>query len=359
MIPLVKVGLPPKEILMPMLEDVLYSGMIGEGEFVQKFEQDFAAAFGLPNALALSSGTAALHAALTLAGVTAGDEVVSTAMTAEPTNTVITQIGARPIWADVDPKNGNMDPKSVEQAITPRTRAIVVVHYAGYPVNMTGIMAVAEAAGVPVIEDCAHALGARYGDRPIGTIGDYAIFSLQAIKHMTTVDGGILTMRDPTRLDEVKRFRWFGLQRGVDRQVNSITAQGYKYNLTNVSATIGLAQLRYVQERIEAHIANAEAFNTAFANLSHVRPAEVVLGGRPSYWIYTLLAQDWEDIAQRLEGIAAASKLHRRNDEHPLFASSKRALPNLDEFYGHMVHIPCGWWVQADDRQRIIAAVLG
>jgi dTDP-4-amino-4,6-dideoxygalactose transaminase len=307
----------------------------------------------------MSSGSAALHAALTLAGVGSGDEVVSTAMTAEPTNTVIAQVGSRPIWADIDPRNGNLDPNALADVITPQTRAIMVVHYAGYPVDMRPILAIARDAGIPIIEDCAHALGAVYDDRPIGTIGDYAIFSFQAIKHLTTVDGGMLTMRDPAQLEAAKRFRWFGLDRATDRQTNDISTQGYKYNMTNVAATIGLAQLNFIGERLEKHIANGEAYDRAFSGMNHVQPARVVDAAKPSYWLYTLIAEDPDDIVQRLDGIAAASRLHRRNDAHSIFASSARSLPQLDRFYGHMLHIPCGWWVGPDDRARIIAAIGG
>lgn len=358
MIPIVKVGLPPRETLMPELEAVLYSGQIGEGEQVYAFEREFGRVFGLPNALAMSSGTAALHAALTLAGVGPGDEVISTAMTAEPTNTVITQVGARPVWADVHPDTGNVDPSSIADRITDRTRAIMVVHYAGYPVELNAIAAIARAHDLPVIEDCAHALGARYDGKPIGTIGDYGIFSLQAIKHMTTVDGGILTIRDAARIREAKRFRWFGLERGVDRQATNIESQGYKYNLTNVAATIGLGQLRVIEARIAAHIRNAERMNAAFAGAEAVQPARIATSAEPSYWLYTLLCDDDEAVVQRLASIAVASKLHKRNDLHALFATARRPLPGLDAFQRRMLHLPCGWWVDDDDCDRIIDAVL-
>lgn len=358
MIPIVKVGMPSRDVLMPALESVLYGGQIGEGEQVHAFEREFSRVFGLPHALAMSSGTAALHAALTLAGVGDGDEVISTAMTAEPTNTVIAQVGAKPVWADVEPDTGNVDPVSIAQRVTGQTKAIVVVHYAGYPVDLDSVMAVARRYGLPVIEDCAHALGAKYRNRPIGTIGDYAIFSLQAIKHMTTVDGGILAMRDPSQIDEAKRFRWFGLERGVDRQATNIRSQGYKYNLTNVAATIGLAQLDVIGNRISTHIRNAERMNAGFSAATTVAPARISPGAQPSYWLYTLLCDDPQAIIDRLATIAVASKVHRRNDAHELFAASARPLPGLDAFYRDMVHLPCGWWVSDNDCDRIIAAVL-
>ncbi|MFB0983973.1 MAG: aminotransferase class I/II-fold pyridoxal phosphate-dependent enzyme [Acinetobacter towneri] len=205
MIPLVKVAMPPKEQLMPELEKVLYSGMVAEGEYVYKFEAEFAEKFKIPVAMATSSGTAALHMALILSGVESGDEVITTSMTAEPTNTVILQSGGTPVFADVDSDTGNLCPLAVKAAITSKTKAIVVVHYAGFPADLDGLRKLADEHGIALIEDCAHALGARYAEQAIGTIGDYGIFSFQAIKHMTTVDGGMLAMRDKGRLDEEKK----------------------------------------------------------------------------------------------------------------------------------------------------------
>ncbi|MDB6047255.1 MAG: UDP-4-amino-4-deoxy-L-arabinose--oxoglutarate aminotransferase, partial [Pseudomonas sp.] len=195
MIPLVKVAMPSRDRLMPALESVLYSGMIAEGEFVYQFEKRFSEQFKLKNVLATSSGTAALHLAFLLSGVMPGDEVITTSMTAEPTNTTILQVGAKPVFADVDATTGNLFPASVEALITTNTKAICVVHYAGYPASLKELRNIADRYSLSLIEDCAHALGAEYDDQPIGSIGDYAIFSFQAIKHMTTVDGGMLVIK--------------------------------------------------------------------------------------------------------------------------------------------------------------------
>lgn len=357
-VPLVKVGMPPADRLMPALEVTLMSGQIGEGEEVRAFEAAFASMFGLPNTLAMSSGTAALHAALTLCGVGQGDEVISTAMTAEPTNVAILHVGARPVFADVDPKSGNLDPASVEAAITPRTKAILLVHYAGYPVRMAEISEIGRRHGIPVIEDCAHALGARYTGQPIGTLGDIGIFSFQAIKHMTTGDGGALTVRDESLLPEARRFRWFGLERGVDRTRTNITAVGYKYNMNNITATIGLRQLDIIQGRIDAHIENGRWFDSVLQTIPGLTPGAFDNVAEPSYWLYTLLSDDWADVVARLDEIGVqASKLHLRNDRHEIFAGSRTDLPGLDRFYSRLVHLPCGWWVDAETRETIANAL--
>ncbi|SDC22713.1 dTDP-4-amino-4,6-dideoxygalactose transaminase [Massilia sp. PDC64] len=359
MIPLVKVGLPDKEVLMPALEQVLYSGQIAEGESVYKFEADFAKRFALPTALGMSSGTAALHAALTLAGVEAGDEVITTSMTAEPTNVVILQLGAIPVFADVDVNSGNVDPQSVAALITPRTKAILVVHYAGIPVRLQEIAEIAKAHGLPVIEDCAHALGARYAGAGIGTLSEFAIFSLQAIKHMTTVDGGVLTMRDRTLERSAKKFRWFGLEKGIPRTEVDITSIGYKYNMHNVSATIGMAQLADIEARvIDKHKDNGRYFDEIIPKIPGLDVSRFDAQAEPSYWLYTILSDDSSDIERRLHDVGViASKLHRPNHLHSIFKPFVNELPNLDEYYRRMVHVPCGWWVTTEDRERIVDAL--
>ncbi|KWR90161.1 DegT/DnrJ/EryC1/StrS family aminotransferase [Cupriavidus sp. IDO] len=358
MIPIVKVAMPAKSALMPALEEVLYSGMIAEGESVYRFESEFNKKFGLKHSLAMSSGTGALHAALTLAGVGPGDEVISTPMTAEPTNTSILYNGAKVVWADVDPASGNMCPESVRNCITSRTKAILCVHYAGYPVRLAELKRLADEHGIALIEDCAHALGARYQDRPIGTIGHYGIYSFQAIKHMTTVDGGLLTLSDESQLDAAKKFRWFGMLKGVPRTEIDITSVGYKYNMNNVNATIGLVQLQNISAVLDRHIENGKFYDAQLESVSGVDFARCDAVAEPSYWIYTLLCDDSASVEKALNAAGiAASKLHRPNSLHSIFAASRRELPGLEAFYKRLLHIPCGWWVSDEDRERIVDAI--
>ena len=350
--------MPPRERLMPALEQILYSGFIAEGEPVYEFERRFAAQFGLPVALGMSSGTGALHIALLMSGVQAGDEVISTAMTAEPTNVVILQCGAVPVFADVDPASGNLDPDSVRSLITPRTRAILVVHYAGYPARLAELRKIADEHGISLIEDAAHALGAGYGDQAIGTIGDFSIFSLQAIKHMTTIDGGVLTMRDVSRADEARRLRWFGLSKGVPRTEVDIKAPGYKYNMHSVSAVIGLAQLEQIDGLIARHIDNGRFFDERLSRIPGLTITQFETAAKPSYWLYSVFSDDSAAVEAKLQSIqVAASKLHRPNHLHSVFAPMRRPLPGLDHYYRRLTHLPCGWWVSDEDRERIVDAL--
>lgn len=350
--------MPPESELLPALRAVLYSGQIGEGEQVAAFEHRFGQWLGHGTAVACSSGTAGLHLSLILAGVGPGDQVVSTAMTAEPTNMAICHAGAEPVWADVDPESGNLTPESVAQAMTPRTRAVLVVDYGGYPVDLVGIRAVADAHGVPVIEDAAHALGATFRGQQVGALADFTVFSFQAIKHITTGDGGMLVLRDSALLDKARRLRWFGLPRGVARTEIEAREVGYKYNMNNIAATFGLAQMDRIDQAVAAHKANGKAFDRAFAGLPGISPARIEAGADPSYWFYTLLCDEPDTLIRRLDqaGIGAGL-VHRRNDLHPVFAASRRPLPGLDRFQARLVHLPSGWWVGEAERRRILDAV--
>lgn len=343
---------------MPRLREVLYSGQISEGEPVAEFERGFGAYLQTPNVLSFYSGTAALHAALLLAGVRPGDEVVSTAMTAEPTNTAIAQTGARIVWADVDPRNGIVTGASVREAITDRTRAIMLVHYGGIPAPIDGIREVALERRIPIVEDAAHALGARYAGRPIGSHSEYVMFSLQAIKHMTTVDGGMLTVQDPADLRRGRLLRWFGIDRQAPRVDVDVATLGFKYHMNNVTATIGLVQLEYVAAVVERHIQNGRALDEALRGIPGLSLCTWDTKAEPSYWFYTVFAERRDDLARKLTERGIGNGLvHKRNDRHSLFAASKRELPGLDEFWDTMLHIPCGHWVSDGERERIVATI--
>ena len=358
MIPLVKVAMPPRERLLPAIEEVLYSGVIGEGERVYEFERRFAETFGLPVAVGMSSGTAALHLAMLLSGVKPGDEVITTSMTAEPTNVVILQCGALPVFADIEPDTGNLDPESVESLIGSRTRAIVVVHYAGFPAPLAALRMLADRHNIALIEDAAHSLGACYGGHGIGTVGDFAIFSFQAIKHMTTIDGGMLTMRDLGKVDLARRLRWFGLPKGVPRTEVDITQYGFKYNMHNVAAVIGLSQLEWIRTLIDRHVANGRFFDERIPKIAGLACTRFESTAAPSYWLYTILSEDSDAVERRMATIdVSASKLHRPNHLHTVFAAMRRPLPGLDTYYRRLTHIPCGWWVSDADRERMIDAL--
>ncbi len=358
MIPLIKTLMPSKEQLMPRIEEILYSGYIAQGKAVDEFEKAFSDFIGAKNCLSVNSGSSALHIALILSGVQEGDEVISTPITAEPTNTVIAQTGAKIVWADIDPDTGNIDPDDVEKKITAKTKAIMVVDYAGIPVNIFRFQEIEKKYNIPVIEDVAHALGATYQGEKLGNHFRYATFSFQAIKHLTTVDGGMVCVKDDEEYEKAKLIRWFGISKGVSRLENDIKIQGYKYHMNNVNATIGLVQLENISDIINRYIANGKYYDKALKGVKGVELMNYYENSQPSYWLYTMKVERRDDFVKMMadNGIMA-SELHKRNDLHSIFANSKTDLPNVNKFEKEWVHIPCGWWVTDEDRERIVELI--
>lgn len=358
MIPLVKPYIPDKNILMPELEKVLYSGYIAEGQPVYDFEDKFKTYIGNPYCLALHSGTDALHLSFILAGIKPGDEVISTPMTAEPTNTTIAMVGGKVVWGDINPNNGLLDPDSVRALITEKTKAIVLVHYAGMVCDMDAFNKISQQYNIPIIEDAAHALGSKYAGKMVGCNSPYTIFSLQAIKHMTTVDGGFLCVKNETDLDRSRKLRWFGLDKRRSRLENDIAEVGYKYSMNNVNATIGLVQMLYVNEIVGKYIKNGKFYDNALSQVNGVTLVDYSPNTEASYWLYTMKVERREDFIKMMEAEdILASPLHHRSDTHSIFKEAKRELPNMDKWYDSFIHIPCGWWVTKEERERIVEVI--
>jgi dTDP-4-amino-4,6-dideoxygalactose transaminase len=360
MIPLVKTYLPEKDVLMPALEKVLYSGYIAQGEQVDLFEKSFTEYIGSGFSVSLNSGTAALHIALILAGVKENDEVISTALTAEPTNVSIKMVGAKIRYADIDLETGSIDPNSILKKINNKTKAILVVDYAGIPVDVERIRNISLKYNLPVIHDAAHSLGATFNGLKSGSHFDYTVFSLQAIKHMTTIDGGILHLRRKDDYDKAKLIRWFGLDKSQSRLDNNIKLQGYKYHMNNVNATIGLLQLKNIDEVVGVYIQNGKYFDESLKGIHGVELLTYYDRTIPSYWLYTLKVERRDQFVKKLGSYGImASELHKRNDAHQYLNDFQESLPCLDIFYAKMVHIPCGWWIGDEERVKIVSAIKG
>lgn len=358
MIPLVKTNIPRREKLMPELEKVLYSGYVAQGDQVELFERAFEAYIGGGYSLSLNSGTAALHIALILAGVKEGDEVISTALTAEPTNVAIKMTGAKIRYADIDFETGNISPTSIVNCINSSTKAIMVVDYAGVPVNVKEIQTISTKYKIPVIHDAAHAMGAKYAGKKTGNHFPYTIFSLQAIKHLTTIDGGILQIQDKEEYEKAKLIRWFGIDKKLSRLDNNIQFQGYKYHMNNINATIGLVQLMDIETIVDKYIDNGKYFDKELKDIAGLELLKYYQDTEPSYWLYTLKVENRDAFITKLaEHGIMASELHKRNDLHDYLNDFNESLPNLDKFYSKLVHIPCGWWVTPDDREKIVSVI--
>jgi dTDP-4-amino-4,6-dideoxygalactose transaminase len=230
--------------------DTLRSSWITTGPKTKRFEADFTAYVGAPGALALHSCTAALHTALVTAGIGPGDEVITTPVTFAASVNVIEHVGARPILVDVEPDTLNIDPARVAAAITPRTKGIIPVHFAGHPVDLDPLIELAEAYQLTMIEDAAHAMPARYKGRFIGSGSNPVAFSFYATKNLTTAEGGMLTGA-PAFLDRARPVSLHGMSRDGWKRYDKggswfyeVMLPGFKYNMTDIQAALGLCQLR-------------------------------------------------------------------------------------------------------------------
>lgn len=358
MIPLIKPFIPNRDLLMPRLEQILYSGYIAEGEAVAEFEQKLSQLLCNPYSLVLNSGTAALHIALTLIGVKQGDEVISTALTAEPTNTTIVLTGAKVVFADVDVNTGLISAESIEKNITDKTKAIIVVHYAGMVCDMDRINRISKQYNIPVIEDASHAFMSKYNGEYIGNNSPYTCFSFQAIKHLTTVDGGLICLKNEKDYNRARKLRWFGLDKKIPRLDSDITEAGFKYHMNNVNATIGLVQLEQLEENVLKYIENGRFFDEQLQDVDGITLIPYSPNTSPSYWLYTMKVERREDFIKMMaDNGVMVSPLHLRNDRHSVFNASDAQLPNLDTFYTSFIHIPCGWWLSEEDKYKIVELI--
>lgn len=362
MIPLFKVAMAEQEA-PGRVEDTLRSGYIGEGPRVKEFEEAFGRMHGCASVLATNSCTSALDLAYHLIGLGAGDIVISTPMTCLATNMPLALRGCDIRWADVDPRTGNIDPKSVAAIVqkypgrigSNKVKAVVCTDWAGRPCDYDALRMAAP--GIPIVEDAAHAFGAYYHNHPITSLGgDYVAWSFQAIKHLTTGDGGALKV-PAHQYKRARLLRWYGLDRDDStamRCQQQASEPGFKYQMNDIAASIGLANLPLAQKRLAQRRDNA-------AYYSRHLPASMTAPYDPgaAYWTYTILVDDPQSFEQEMaERGIQVSQVHTRNDMQDCLPSAKYPLPGLDKFSAHMVSIPVGWWLYAADLGDVLEAVL-
>jgi perosamine synthetase len=342
---------------------ILYSGYIGEGEEVVAFERELAGRFGTTRVMTVNSATSALHLACHMSVDGAADaEMITTPMTCIATNTSIVQNGARIVWADVDPLTGNIDPNEIQALITDKTRAIMMVHWGGNPCSIDRICEIGRTYQIKVIEDAAHALGATYQGQLIGQHSDFVVFSFQAIKQVTSVDGGCLICREAKDDARGRLLRWYGIDRDQpsdNRCDINVAEAGYKFHMNNVAAAVGRENLKHLDWIVMRHRDNAHFYNAAFNRAKSVRVPAENPNGTSAYWLYTIHVDNRDElIRELLERGIGASKVHARNDTHSAFTRFDRPLPKCDEFNRTHLCIPVGWWVSEPDRERVAEAVI-
>ena len=327
--------------------NVLASTYLSEGKLVQEFEARLSAELGMRHPAALNSGTSALHLALEVAGIGAGDEVILAPQTFIASALTVVQVGARPVFADIQYDTGNIDPADIEHRITPRTKAIMAVHWGGYPCDLTEIQAIADRHGLVVIEDAAHSPGATYQGQAIGSISDFTCFSFQAIKHLTTGDGGALCARSPELAREVFRRRWFGIDRAsspvneLGEREYDLTDVGYKYHLSDYAAALGLANLDGFAGRMTARRARVQQYRDGLRRVPGLTHFVHQPDRESAHWLFGFHVENRLGFirALRARGVAA-SVVHDGIDHNALFGGKRPDLTQQRRFDETQIHIP-------------------
>jgi dTDP-4-amino-4,6-dideoxygalactose transaminase len=338
---------------------VLCGRWLGEGPQVKRFEELFSMRMGGRPCVATGSCTDALHLAYILAGIKHGDEVISPVFTCTATTTALLYMGANVVFADIQKDTLNINVDHIKELINETTRAIVCVHYGGCPCDMDDILAIADEYGIPVIEDAAQALSGYYHGTPIGTHSPYVAFSFQAIKHITTGDGGMLVMADKDRLAMARRIRWFGIDReaklgGVWE--NDIWELGYKYQMTDIAATMGIEGLLMLPAIMEKR-------RRLFKIYSH-RLKDIALGldneeRKSAAWLFTVAVDNREGLQKKLlEYGVESNPVHYRNDRYTVFRQFKTDCPNMDALENKYLVLPLHMKMTHEDANYICDIIL-
>jgi dTDP-4-amino-4,6-dideoxygalactose transaminase len=358
--------------------DTLRSGWITTGPKAKRFEEDFSAFLGDPalHSLAVNSATAGLHLALEACGIGPGDEVITTTHTFTATAEVVRYLGADVVLVDIDPATMCIDVAAVEAAITPRTKAVIPVHYAGLAADMPRLIPLARRHGLRVVEDAAHALPTTSAGRLVGTLAsDATVFSFYANKTITTGEGGMVVTRDEALAKRMKVMRLHGMSRDafdrftatVPSWAYEIVAPGYKYNLTDIAAALGIQQLKRLRAFQQRREQIAGVYRAAFADLPVIVPPDAPAGELHAWHLYVLrLGEDArvprDTLIERLfaAGIGCSVHyipLHLQPYWRDRYALEPAMFPHSQRAYERMVSLPLYTRMDASDVERVIDTV--
>jgi perosamine synthetase len=366
-IPLFKVMFSDESLVTDRLRTAMGSGTVSEGVEVAELEDRFREYTGNNNVFATNSCSNGLFLSLRLLGAGPGKTVVTTPMTCVATACPVAWTGADIIWADIDPSTGLMNIDSARERIQDDTCAVMPMYWGGDVPSMEQFCELAVEAGIGVVEDAAQGFGARYASG--GVIGsstvDFTCISFQAIKHMTTGDGGVVICRDLEMSEKGKILSWFGIDRKNFRlptgEINwdlDIPQVGYKMHMNNLTAALGNAQFPFVvNELLPLYQSNGARYQELFQGLDGVQIIPRI--GQSAYWVYTLRCERRDSLMNYLidRGIQA-SRMHTRIDIYSgLPVSKKWGLPGVDDFSKHNLCLPCGPWVSQDDQDTIVQLI--
>lgn len=379
-LPLFKVFMS-EDVLKP-INEVLMSGFITQGPQVEKYEEQLKEFIGNPYLLTLNSATAGLTMALRLLenpdssfdwiGFNKKTDVVLTpSLTCFATTSAILANNANIQWLDTDPNTINIDLQDVRCKLNERTKVIYLVHWGGNPVDLDELDEICEQHKLKygfkpmVVEDCAHAFGAELNGKKIGNSRNICVFSTQAIKHLTTGDGGIITLPTQSLYDRCKLLRWYGIDRdkrnykGKDfRLENDIVESGYKFHMNDIMATLGLYNLPHIPELLRKNRENAAYFDEHLKDIDGI--TLIKQHETSAYWLYTIRVTndkktEFMDTMKKF-GVMT-SQVHNRNDVHTCVDSFLAPLPNLDNLEKEIVCIPVGWWLTQENLEHIVNSV--
>ena len=365
MIPIFRPSLGEEEF--NAVKEVMQSGWIGLGPKTRQFERDFAAYLGVPHVIGMNSATAALHLALTALGIGPGDEVISPSLTFVSTNHAILYNGATPVFGDVEEETLTLDPTDVERKITPRTKAIMPMHYAGHPCEMDAIMQLAHAHNLYVVEDTAHATGALYKGRPAGTFGHMNCFSFHAVKNLTMGEGGAVATADEEIARHLLRLRWVGITRDTWSRSETgksyswyydVVELGYKYHLSDIAAAIGIVQLQRLPELNGKRRSIVERYNAAFKELGWLRLPVERPEMRSAYHAYVVRVANRDAFMAHLQQRDVATSVHYiPNHLYDMYRGYRSDVPVTEREWTKLVTLPLFPDMTDDQVSQVIEAV--
>ena len=330
------------------VKKVLSGRWIGQGPIVDKFESKFKSMFAKNNfCLATGSGTDSLHLSYILAGLKKGDEVIAPLFTCTATNIPFLYMGVKIKFADIDPQTMNISVQSVKKLISKKTKAIICMHYGGLPCDLDELQKISKKFKIPLIEDAAHALGATFNNKPIGNISDFTMFSFQAIKHITTADGGMLCIKNKKLINQAKRIRWFGIDREKKQKAtweNDIYEIGYKYQMTDLGASVGLEGLKDFKKILEHRKTIFNIYLERLKNNKNILCVNKDDGKRThAAWLFTIISRKKDLIQKKLrEKKIESNQVHFRNDKYSIFKKfvKGKKYPNMDYAENKYLAIP-------------------
>ena len=348
------------ETAIGSLEVPFRAGQLASGPAVTQLETTIETRFPGRHAVAVGDMTNALAMTLRLAGVRQGDEVLSLAFNCMSSNSAITMTGAQVAWVDVDPGTASFDIDHARRQITSRTRAVVVYHVSGYPADLAAIRQLCDDHGRPLVEEATNAFGASVANQPVGTGGDFAVFSLYANRQINAIDGGIVLCARAEDAEHARRLRRFGIDtarfRDADGEIDpflDVPEIGMSSSLNNVHATLALASLADVQERIARSRRNVALLTDATRDLPLISITPVA-GAQPVYWTWLVRTTDRDTRMRALKARdVQCSKLHYPNQHYSGFGVAAGNLPGTDILQRDMLAIPCGWWLDVSDIARL------